>query len=466
MARGIFIEPPYGFSCVKTLLKDAWTVAIETLSWIEMQKLSERLALAKTVRQLGMSNPNAVRYAYGLVCETLRRKNLIDKFVNSVLKPKEISEFSMGVQAFLRLYVYQTRIAKNWTEIDLKEAESIAKLGRAILGWKTLREVESILGFLLTRQLEPILKAASDEERLGLETFHPTWFVKYCFNLLGRSEAIAFLEAGANPPPECIRLNVLKASEQEIREKLAAEGIEIEKIEPLKHAYKILGAKQPLTGATSFQKGLFYIQDKSSCFAAEIADPKPEMTALDVCAAPGAKTTYLAQLMQNQGMVCSVDYSVRRMQVWKKAVSRMGVKIAEPVIADACKPLPFMLEADIVVLDPPCTSTGVFAKQPSAKWRLTPRSIEKMADIQWRMINNCAEKVRAGGVLTYSTCSITVEENEMIVERFLKRHAEFALAKIKPDLGLPGLRGLEKCRRLYPHVNESNGFFVAKLVKA
>ena len=94
------------------MLKDAWTVAIETLSWIELQKLSERLALARTVKQLGISNSDAVRYAYGLVVETVRRKNLIDKFVNSVLQPKEIDEFNMGVQAFLRLYVYQTRVVK------------------------------------------------------------------------------------------------------------------------------------------------------------------------------------------------------------------------------------------------------------------------------------------------------------------------------------------------------------------
>jgi 16S rRNA (cytosine967-C5)-methyltransferase len=447
------------------LLKDAWTVAIETLSWIELQKLSERLALAKTVRQLGISNPNAVRYAYGLVVETVRRKNLIDKFVNSVLEPDEISEFNMGVQAFLRLYVYQTRIAKRWAEIDLEEAENIAKMGRAILGWKTLREVEPVLGFLLTRQLDSVLKAAGAEERIGLQTFHPTWFVKYCINLLGRDEAIAFLEGDVNPPPTCVRLNTLKASGETVLEKLAAEGVKLEKIERLKHAYKVMGTKQPLTSTASFREGLVYIQDKASCFAAEVADPKPEMTVLDVCAAPGAKTTYLAQLMQNRGSICSVDYSMRRMQVWRREVSRMGVKIAEPVIADACVSLPFALEADIVVLDPPCTSTGVFAKQPSAKWRLTLRSVEKMADIQWRMINNCAEKVKASGVLTYSTCSITVEENEMIIERFLKWHPEFALEEIKPKLGVPGLRGLDKCQRLYPHVHESNGFFIAKLLK-
>ena len=450
---------------METLLKDAWTLAIETLSWIEMQKLSEHLALARTVKQLGISDLNAVRYGYGLVVETVRRRNLIDKFVNSVVKPKKISEFNMGVQAFLRLYVYQTRIAKNWGKIDLEEAKRIAGTGRAILGWKTLREVEPVLGLLLTRELEPILKAASDEERVSLQTFHPSWFVKYCYSLFGRSEAIAFMEGDVNPPPTYIRLNTLRASEGEILGRLAAEGVKLEKVEQLTHAHKVLNAKQPLMRTTSYQEGLFYVQDKASCFAAEAADPKPDMTVLDVCAAPGAKTTYLAQLMRDQGAVYSVDYSVRRMQVWRREVSRMGVRIAQPVITDARVSLPLEVEADVVVLDPPCTSTGVFGKLPSAKWRLRPRSIEKMTEVQWRMINNCAEKVKAGGVLAYSTCSITVEENELIVERFLKWHSEFALTEITPKMGLPGLRGLEKCRRLYPHLHECNGFFIAKLQK-
>jgi len=283
------------------LLKDAWTVAIETLSWIEMQKLSERLALARTVKQLNISNPDAVRYGYGLVCETVRRKNFIDSFVNSVLKPKTISELTLGVQAFLRLYVYQTRIAKQWTRIDLSEAESIAKLARAILGWTTLSEVEPFLGLLLTQEPALVLKGVSDEKRVALQTFHPIWFVKYCFKLLGRNEAIAFLEGSVNPPPTYIRLNTLRASTEEILEKLAAEGAKLEKVDLLKHAYKVTGAKQSLTRTKSFQEGLIYIQDKASCYAAEAADPKPHMTVLDVCAAPGAKTTYIAQLMQNQG---------------------------------------------------------------------------------------------------------------------------------------------------------------------
>jgi 16S rRNA (cytosine967-C5)-methyltransferase len=446
-------------------LKDAWTVAIETLSWMEMQKLSEHLALARTIDQLGIKDTNAIRFAYGLVVETTRRRNLIDKVVNTVVAPKKIGDYNLGVQSFLRLYVYQTRVANNWGKINLQEATHIASMGRSILGWETLREVEQFLGFLLTRQLEPIVEAASDEERVSLETFHPVWFVKYCFNLMGRDEAIAFLKGSMNPPPTYVRVNTLKDSEEGITQKLEAEGVKIEKTSLLKHTYKVSETKQPLNSLPSYKEGLFYIQDKASCFATQVADPKEGTVVFDVCAAPGAKTTFIAQLMQNHGAIYSVDFSARRMQTWKRETKRMGNKIAEPIIADACVALPVSSEADLIVLDPPCTGTGIFAKQPSAKWRVTPKSISKMADIQWSMINNCAQKVEKDGVMIYSTCSITVEENEMIVERFLKDHPEFNLAEIKPELGLPGLRGLSQCQRLYPHLHQCNGFFIAKLQK-
>ena len=447
------------------MLKDAWTAAIETLSWMEMQKLSEHLALARTVKQLNVKDPNAIRYAYGLVVETTRQRNLIDALVDNVVEPKKIGDYNLGLQSFLRLYVYQTRAAKNWGKINLQEAQHIASLGRAILGWQTLREVEKYLGFLLTRQLEPILRAESDEERVSLETYHPSWFVKYCFTLMGRNEAIAFLQGSMNPPPSYIRVNTLAAMEEKIVQELEVEGVKLEKNLPLKHTYKVLATKQPLNGLLSYREGLFYIQDKASCFAAEAADPQQGNVVFDVCSAPGAKTTYLAQLMQDRGVIYSLDFSARRMQTWKKEIDRMEVTIAEPIIADANTTLPFTVDADLAVLDPPCTGTGIFAKQPSAKWRITPKSLQKMAEIQWNMINRCAEKVAADGVLIYSTCSITVEENEAIVERLLKEHAEFSLAEIEPEIGLPGFRGLTQCKRLYPHIHQCNGFFIAKLRK-
>jgi 16S rRNA (cytosine967-C5)-methyltransferase len=447
------------------LLKEAWTLAIETLSWMEMRRLSEPLAFARTVKQLGIDNHDSLRLAHMLVSETVRRQNFIDKFINSVIKPATIDEYSLGMQAFLRLYVYQMRMAKNWSSPNLKEAESIAKLARSILGWKTFTEVEPFLGVLLTEQPATVFVGASDEEHIGLQTFHPTWFVKYCFRLFGRSQTITMLEANMQQPPTYVRLNTIRAEEEQILERLSEEGVGLEKVEQLRYTYKVTAAKQPVTRTTSFKQGLFYVQDKASCFTAEAANPQPEMTVLDVCAAPGAKTTHLAQLMQNHGSILSIDYSKRRIAVWKSEIVRMGVEIAQPIIADARSSSPFTEEADIIILDPPCTGTGTFGKVPSAKWRLTLRSIERMAQIQWQMLNNHADQVKPEGTIIYSTCSITVEENELLIERFLKWYPEFSLSEITPKIGSSGLRGLEKCQRLYPHTHKCNGFFIAKLSK-
>lgn len=432
---------------------------------MEMRRLNERAALMRTVKQLGIRDPAAIRLAYGLVVETERRKNLIDRYVNTVVAPKQIGEYDQGIQAFLRLYVYQTRVPKNWSKINLKEAENIASLGRAILGWEVMREVEPYLGFLLTQKLDPIMQTSSDAEKIALQTFHPTWFVEYCFKLFGHQEAIAFLEGSQHPPPTYIRVNSLASQEKVIVQKLAEEGVELEKVEALQHTYKVKSAKCPLNELPSYAAGEFYVQDKASCFATQVATPKSGNTVFDVCAAPGAKTTYLAQLMNNQGTIVSIDFSSKRMKTWKKEINRMGTKIAEPLIADVTISVPLLSEADLLILDPPCTSTGVFAKQPSAKWRLSPNSIKNMAEIQWQMLNNCSEKVRRGGVLTYSTCSVTLEENEGVITRFLAENPEFTLAEIEPKIGLPGLNGLTQCQRLYPHLHQCNGFFIAKLQK-
>jgi 16S rRNA (cytosine967-C5)-methyltransferase len=443
------------------LLREAWTLAIETLSWIELHRLGERLALARTARQLKIQDAKVMGLAHKLVFETLRRKNLLDFIINQALTPHALWDSELGPQAFLRLYTYETRFVKG----GLAKAENMARLGRSILGWRALEDVEEALGRILSVQFDATLRNLGDKERIALSTYNPLWFVKYCFQAFGRSEALEFLENTTQSSPIYLRVNTLRASEESISEKMEIEGIKTEKISQLNHTYKLLETKRPLVRTQSFREGFFYIQDKASCLATEIANPKPETTVLDFCAAPGAKTTHLAQLMRNKGRIYSVDYSKRRMQVWERQVKRMEVKIAVPVIADVCRILPFKLSADLVVLDPPCTSTGAFSRMPSAKWRLTKRSVHRMAQIQWRMLRQCPEHVKKGGYLVYSTCSITLEENEMLIEKFLKWFPEFGLVETQPKVGSPGLRGQVKCQRLYPHIHNCNGFFIAKLLK-
>ena len=443
------------------MLREAWTLAIETLSWIELQRLGERLALSRATKQLRTRDPKAIGLAHRLVSETLRKKNYIDFLLNMVLAPHSLNDLKLGPKAFLRLYVYETRLADG----NLEHAARIARMGRSILGWWDLKDAEEVLGEILTINLEDALEGLEETEKIGLQTYNPTWFVKYCFKLLGRAEALKFLEKSAEIPPVYVRFNTLKAPEDTLLKKVEADKIVLEKVPQLKHTYKLIETRMPLTRTRSFSQGFFYIQDKASCLAAEIADPKPGNIVLDVCAAPGSKTTYLAQLMENKGKIVSVDYSKRRIRVWKREIELMGVNIAQPIVADARKTLPLKLSADLVILDPPCTSTGTFGKTPDAKWRLTKRSILGMAKIQSEMTEQCADYVKEGGFLVYSTCSITLEENEMVIENFLKFHSEFKLTESNPKLGLPGLRGLTKCQRLYPHVHDCNGFFVAKLNK-
>lgn len=443
------------------MLKDAWALAIEALSWIELRRLGERLALAKAAKQLAINDPKALGLAHKLVFETQRRLNVINSAVALVLAPKSLSDFKLGVQSFLRLYAYNVLFENSGHE----KAVAMASMGRSILGWRQLNDVEEALGMILNVQLAEVFKGAWDEEAVALRTYNPTWFVRYCYKILGRNQALDFLRSASLPTPAYIRLNTLRASEEACLQRLEEEGITIDKEPQLQHTYRVIETGKPLMRTQSFRDGLFYVQDKASCFAVEAADPEPGDTVLDVCAAPGAKTTYLAQLMQNKGLIYSVDYSRRRLLQWKHDVKRLSVEISTPIIADAQRSMPMNAVADLVILDPPCTSTGAFGKTPSAKWRLTKRSVFTMAEIQWNMLSNCASYVKAGGRLVYSTCSVTLEENEMLVEKFLKWHSEFRLVPITPRLGLSGFRGLDYCQRLYPNIHECNGFFVAKLVK-
>ncbi|MEA2090273.1 MAG: RsmB/NOP family class I SAM-dependent RNA methyltransferase [Thermoproteota archaeon] len=443
------------------MLRKAWALAIETLSWMELEQLDERLAFSRTTKQLGIQDSNAVGLAYKMVCETIRRKNFIDHVVNSALAPRSLEDFKLGVQAFLRLYVHQLKFQQS----SFENAVEIVRMGRSILGWRELQEVEGILGELFSLSVNSTLEGLSDEEKVGLLTYHPMWFVKYCFHLLGRSEALRFLESNIGVLPTYIRVNTLKAPTKVLLERIENDGIKLEKVRGLQHSYKVKTTKHLLTQTLSFRQGLFYVQDKASCFAVEVADPKPDTTVLNGCASHGAKTTYTAQLMKNRGVIYSIDYSKHKIKMLKREIKRMNVKIAEPVLADARKPLPVHVAADLVVLEPPCTNTGIFSKKPSVKWELTEESIRGMSKVQWDMLNQCAEHVKKGGLLVYSTRSITVEENEMLIERFMKWHPEFKLIKAAPKLGHPGLRGQTYCRRLYPHIHECNGFFVAKLLK-
>jgi len=168
--------------------------------------------------------------------------------------------------------------------------------------------------------------------------------------------------------------------------------------------------------------------------------------------------------MHNNGVIYSIDRSVSRLSFWKNEMSRLGVQIASPIVADA-KSIPASNEGDVVILDPPCSNTGTFWKSPATKWAIDPARIRQISATQSAMLESASKLVRVGGALVYSTCTILAEENEYVVTRFLRLNPDFQLVQGNPRIGFPGLYGLDASQRLYPHTHECNGHFICRMMR-
>jgi len=439
--------------------REALTTAIEALSWMELRRINERLALRRTARQLDIREESTLRHAYRLIMEATRRRNALDHLAVQALGREEFEALNLGVRSFLRVYISEVKYGGG----PYSEAVEIAEQAREILGARELAPVEEALDLIPHMEIQ--LEGLTADEATALRTFHPAWYVRYCTELLGREEALRLLQAP--DPPNYIRLNSLRGSDEETVERLRAEGITLEEEPGLEHVLRVTDEPRPLNLLDAHGEGLFTVQDKASALAGLVAAPEPGMTVLDVCAAPGGKTGHLAQLMGNRGRILSLDFSERRLDTWRREMARLGVENAEPVLGDARKARAFPdVEADLVLVDPPCTGTGTFNRTPSGKWRLTSRSIDRMRLIQRRILYNCADHVVEGGSIVYCTCSVTAEENEMVIRDFLQVHGDFGLMESEPRLGLPGLMGQDEAQRLYPHIHGCNGFYLAKLARA
>ena len=182
-------------------------------------------------------------------------------------------------------------------------------------------------------------------------------------------------------------------------------------------------------------------------------------------AAPGNKTSHLADIMNNTGEICSIDLSEKRLAHWETEMDRTGVTVAHPVRGEA-RNLPTRKDADVVLVDPPCSNTGVFARNPSIKWKTSASNIKEFALRQYWILRSAAANLIPSGTLVYCTCSLLPEENEMVIEDFLKREQDFSLVPQTPFVGSPGLRGMHLCQRFYPHVHDCNGYFIAKLQRS
>ena len=213
-------------------------------------------------------------------------------------------------------------------------------MGRAILGWETLQRNRAVSGLSAHAANATHLEVCGRRGAGQPETFHPSWFVKYCFNLMGRDEAIAFLRGSMNPPPTYLRVNTLAATEEAILQKLEAEGVKLEKAAPLKYTYKVLETKQPLTAYPATKKAYSMCRTKQVASPQKPPTPKQAASFLMFARLQAPKPPTSPSSCRTMARFTQWISRARRMQTWKRETARMGTKIAEPVIADAMRRLP------------------------------------------------------------------------------------------------------------------------------
>ena len=321
-------------------------------------------------------------------------------------------------------------------------------------------DLEELLGSLVAQGVPGVPSSLSEPDQVGLRTHNPPWWVSYCFFYFGRESGLKILSSP--PRPRYIRVNPLRNRGRtslplELR-KYSGHQLEAQSgIHILNETLSVF--------ARYFETGLLQVQDFASFLAVKAAEPAPGENVLELCAAPGGKTATLAQLMRNRGNIISVDYSENRMESWRRETKRLGVRIASPLIADASS-LGLKGDFDLVILDPPCSGTGILDRNPRMKWHLSAKLVQKFSNLQSRMLEESSGHIPPGGRLLYCTCSLTLEENELVVSKFLTNHSDFETYPILKDHGSPGLRGQTNCRRFYPYKDNTAGYFIARLERA
>ncbi len=298
------------------------------------------------------------------------------------------------------------------------------------------------------------------------------FIVRRWINFFGIEETLKLIEAMERGIPKHVRVNTIKIDEGELVERLKERGFEVEKTE-VPFCYEVLREPYSVGATPEYLMGYYYVMEKSSCVPPLALDPKPKDVVVDFASSPGGKTTFLAQLMGNRGVLIAVEASKDRIQALIDNVHRMGVLNTAIVHMDATKFYKLGIKVDKILLDAPCSGEGVIHKDRERKRISGRRDIELCSKLQRDLVTSALKSLKPGGVLVYSTCSLTPEENELVVQYVLENFnvrieeiewGERALTYI-PNYGELD-REIGKCRRFYPHKHKTSGFFVAKIVKS
>lgn len=410
-----------------------------------------------------LSGPDRGLFAE-LVLGVLRRQGTLDHVLSGLLA-QPLARQEPQVLIFLRLGLYQLMYLDRIPEsAAVNESVNLAK--------QLLPRASGLVNGVLRNYLrhkdtvtfpDPVAAPAAS---IAARHSHPAWLVKLWFSQIGEAETELLAEASSLQPPLTLRTNTLATTREELLEKFAANGITAAPCRFSPFGLMVEG-RHHIPGLPGFREGLFVVQDEASQMAGILLDPQAGERVLDTCAAPGGKATHLAQLMGNRGELLAMDNAGSKLPLILEAAQRLGITNIRTRAADLLQSGAFPADAfDRVLLDAPCSGLGVIRRNPEAKWRVTPEDVTRLAAVQKIMLKNAIRMLRPGGVLLYSTCSTTLEENEAVVRDFLSRHPHCVLENLNEIF--PDYRELfteEGMFRAWPHRHGMDGFFAARIRK-
>ena len=315
-------------------------------------------------------------------------------------------------------------------------------------------------------------QADNDILEFSVKLGYLPYMIERYIEMLGENGTKELIKFNETSLPQTIRLNSLRNSYENTERALTKKGIKLKKDSQYLESRTIIETPHPIGATPEYLNGYYMLQGKNSIYPSRILDPQEGELVGDFAAAPGGKTTHLAQIMNNKGKIVAIDISANRCRSLKSNLSRMGVENSIVLQMDARKISDFHLLFDKILLDAPCSGSGVITTDRTRKNSKTIEDILNYHDYQVSLLYTALDVLKSNGELVYSTCSLEPEENELVISEVLK-NADVELEKIEIN-AKPGIihfqdmdlnKNLNKTKRLYPHETNGEGFFIAKLVK-
>ena len=439
-------------------------IALSILHETEAKDAYLNLVFMNTLKQHKIA-PLSAAFIKELVFGVYRNKLLLDHIIraHSSLRLKKIEP---KVLSILRMGTYQILFMdKVPPHAAVSESVTLAKKNSR---GRTAGFVNAVLRELL-RSIEAkkdLLPPENDKTKyLSVKYSYPEELTAFFIKTFGTKRAEFNMAAGNEAPPLCVRANTLACTREKLIETLNSAGIEARKTPFTDCGLYLFGAsEQQRAEFASF----LTVQDQSSQLVGFALSPASGDTVLDLCAAPGGKTTHLAELMENQGKIFAFDLYEKRLADVTASAKRLGITIISAKRADAAVLNPALVGiADKVLVDAPCSGLGIIRRKPDIKYKENITDFEEIVSLQKRILENAKAYVKNGGALVYSTCTINPEENLQMIKGFLKENPGFRLSPIEsPHItGAMKQRAKEGFMEIFPDTDQSDGFFVCRLEK-